>query len=232
MQIFSDWGERAQKMFSNLPQKWDEIIKNPMVLVALIGLLIIFVILFKASKVKFTSRMLTMMAIALALSTILNIFRLYRWPQGGDITLGCMVPILLVTFAYGKEVGFITGFIYGFISLITDPYILQPIQVLFDYPLPGIAMGLAGFFREKRLLGVFVSYFAKFLSHFISGWAFFGSFAPEGMNPAYYSLVVNLPLVGIEMIICMVIIKLLPVDRLLKIINPYYKPLTQIKKVA
>ena len=166
--------------------------------------------------------MITHISIALALSTILNIFKIYRFPQGGSITLGCMVPILIITFAYGKEVGFLTGFLYGLINLLTDPYIIHPIQMLFDYPLPSMAMGLAGFFRNRKYLGVFVAFFSKFLCHFISGVVFFGQYAPANMGSVLYSIVVNLPLVAGEMVICMVILKLLPLERIIKIINPNY----------
>ena len=53
------------------------------------------------------------------------------------------------------------------------------------------------------------------MCHFISGVAFFGSFAPDGVSPMIYSLIVNGPMVGIEGIICIVILTALPVDRIM-----------------
>jgi thiamine transporter len=103
-----------------------------------------------------------------------------------------------------------------------DPYILHPVQVLFDYPLPFLALGLAGFFKQNKLLGTSVAIFGRFICHFISGVAFFGSFAPEGMSPIVYSLFVNGLLVGVEGIICLVIIKFLPIDRIVKATNKNY----------
>ncbi|MGL5416099.1 MAG: energy-coupled thiamine transporter ThiT [Clostridium sp.] len=223
MHLNQHWGERFIKSFSDLPHKFYEIVKDPMVILALVGLLLIFIVFFKTRKIKFNARMLTSIAIALALSLILSIFRIYHFPQGGDVTLGALLPILIITFAYGKEVGFITGFLYGFISLLTDPYILQPVQVLFDYPLPNIAMGLAGLFMGRKYLGIIVAFCFNLLAHFISGVAFFGSFAPAGMNPAVYSFLYNLPTCFINMVICIIIFKLLPIDRILKIINPDFK---------
>lgn len=73
-----------------------------------------------------------------------------------------MVPILLLTFAYGKEIGFLTGFLYGLISLITDPFILHPIQMLFDYPLPYLAIGLAGYFRNNKTLSISFAFLLNF----------------------------------------------------------------------
>ena len=208
--------------FSDIGAKLETIIENPMTILTIIACLVLFFALFRFKKIKFNARIITHISIALALSTILNIFKIYRFPQGGSITLGCMIPILIITFAYGKEVGFLTGFLYGLINLLTDPYIVHPIQVLFDYPLPSMSMGLAGFFRNRKYLGVFIAFFAKFLCHFISGVVFFGQYAPENIGSVLYSIIVNLPMVGGEMIICMVILKFLPLERIIKTINPNY----------
>ena len=126
-----------------------------------------------------------------------------------------MIPILLIAFMYGPEVGFLTGFLYGMITLILDPYILSPIQVLFDYPLPFTALGIAGFFKNKKYLGISLAVLVRFICHFISGVVFFGSYAPDGMSPIVYSLIVNGPMVGIEGIICLVILAILPIERII-----------------
>ena len=225
MEFLNDWGERFTNLYTNIPEKFRTILESPMSILTIIACLVLFFALFKFRKIKLNARIMTNIAIALSLSTILNVFRLYRFPQGGSITLGCMVPILIIAFAYGKEIGFLTGFLYGIINLFTDPYIIHPIQMLFDYPLPSLAMGLAGinYFRKNhRMLGVFVAFFTKFLCHFISGVVFFGSFAPAEMGALLYSAVVNLPLVGAEMIICMIILKLIPISRLLRTLNPEF----------
>ena len=224
MEFFKDWGVRFSNLYTNLPKKFETIIKDPMTILTIVGCLAIFIALFKFKKIKLNARIMTHIAIALALSTILNVFRIYRFPQGGSVTLGCMVPILIIAFAYGKEIGFLTGFLYGLINLLTDPYIINPLQMLFDYPLPSLAMGLAGlkFFRNRRMIGVFIAFFIKFLCHLISGVVFFGSYAPAGMGAILYSLMVNLPLVGAEMVICMVILKSIPTERLIKMVNPNY----------
>ncbi|MBQ9614836.1 MAG: energy-coupled thiamine transporter ThiT, partial [Selenomonadaceae bacterium] len=54
-----------------------------------------------------------------------------------------------------------------------------------------------------------------FLCHFVSGLVFFSSYAPEGMSPVIYSLTVNASLMIPECLICCLILKLLPVRRLL-----------------
>ena len=220
--VFTEFFQSLVEIFINLPANTSEIVKHPLSLVALIGCVIILIVLIKAKKIEITTQLITRIGIALALATVLKVFRLYHFPQGGSVTLGSMVPILIIAFMYGPLVGFLTGFLYGIITLFMDPYILHPVQVLFDYPLPFLALGLAGFFKQNKLLGTSVAIFGRFICHFISGVAFFGSFAPEGMSPIVYSLFVNGLLVGVEGIICLVIIKFLPIDRIVKATNKNY----------
>ena len=217
MQIFNDWGEQFNKLFQNFPNNVQAIIASPLSILTLIGCVLLLIVLVKAKKIKFTPQLIARIGIALALATILKMLRLYHFPQDGSITLGSMVPIFIIAFMYGPQVGFLTGFLYGIITFLMDPYILHPVQVLFDYPLPFMSLGLAGFFKQKKWLGVCVSIFARFICHFISGVAFFGSFAPEGISPALYSLAVNGPMIGIEGIVCLIIISILPIERIIHV---------------
>jgi len=185
MEILKDWQSQLFELISSLPGNFIETITNPLSIFTIVGIIIILFILFKIKKVHFTSTMITRIAIALALATVLKIFRIYHLPQGGSITLGSMVPILIIAFLYGPLIGSLTGFIYGIITLFMDPFILSPVQVLFDYPLPFLVLGVAGFFKNKKVLGAFIAIFLRFVCHFISGVAFFGSYAPEGMSTEY-----------------------------------------------
>ncbi|MGG5461934.1 energy-coupled thiamine transporter ThiT [Clostridium sp. B9] len=200
----------------NLGGNFKEIITNPLTLLTLIACLLIFLLLIKSKDIKFDTKMITTIGIALALTTVLNMLKIYKFPQGGGITIGAMVPIILIAFAYGPLVGMLTGFLFGIISLFIDPYILQPVQVLFDYPLPYMALGVAGFFKNHKISGAIIAIFLRFVCHFISGVVFFGSYAPEGMSPIIYSLFVNGSLIGADGIICIIILTLLPINRLIK----------------
>ncbi|NMF05365.1 energy-coupled thiamine transporter ThiT [Clostridium beijerinckii] len=214
MSIFNDWIEQFSKLFQNFSQNIQDILASPMSIITLLGCILLLIALAKAKKIKFTPELIARIGIALALATILKMLRLYHFPQGGSITLGSMIPVLLIAFIYGPEVGCLTGFLYGVITLILDPYILHPVQVLFDYPLPFTALGIAGFFKQRRLVGVSIAILVRFLCHLISGIVFFGSFAPEGVSPVVYSLLVNGPMIGIEGIICLVILAVLPIERI------------------
>ena len=219
MENFFGWKDEFFSLTQIVPSLKERSTENPqnawLTVATIIGCIALLIVLIKAKKIEFTSQLITRIGTALALATILKLLRLYHFPQGGSITLGSMVPILLIAFMYGPQVGCLTGFLYGVITFIMDPYILHPVQVLFDYPLPFTALGLAGFFKDKRLLGVGISVFIRFLCHFISGVAFFGMYAPEGMSSWIYSLSVNGPMIGIEGIICLVIVSVLPVNRII-----------------
>ena len=192
-----------------------ELLSSPSSLYAVTGLFALTGGCLYMRKVQLTTKMLVNIALMLALTIILQQLSLFHFPQGGGVTLGAMVPIILISYRFGPSVGAMTGFLYGFINLLQDPFILHPVQVLFDYPLPFMAIGLAGIISRNIYLGVLFGFAGRFLCHFISGLVFFGSYAPEGTSPLIYSLTVNGALMGTECLICLLVIRLLPIRRLL-----------------
>lgn len=191
------------------------ILENPSASFALLGVLILIFFGLYLRKIKLTTKTLINVSLMLALAIILNQLRIYHLPQGGSVTLGGMLPLLLISYRYGAGIGALAGFIFGLITIVQDPFILHPVQVLFDYPLPFMAMGLAGLFKDKIFFGAIAAFAARFLCHFISGVVFFGSYAPEGTSPVMYSLITNASYIVPELLICLVILKVLPVQRLL-----------------
>jgi len=216
MNLFSDWSERLSSYFGNFSEKINDISNNYTSLIGMLGLALLIILLFRFKKVKLTPSIIAQIGLALALSCILQVLRIYHFPMGGSITLGGMVPLLIISFMYGPEIGMLSGFLYGILNLFLDPYFLHPVQVLFDYPLPSIAIGLSGFFKDKLKTGTLVAFSAKFICHFISGIVFFASYAADyGMNPLLYSLVVNGPMVAGDCIICLIIISIIPLNKII-----------------
>ncbi len=70
-----EWGKRFFQTFSGFSDKMAEILKSPLSILAIIAFLVIFIAVFKLKKIKLNPRTITQIGIALALSTILNIFR-------------------------------------------------------------------------------------------------------------------------------------------------------------
>ncbi len=205
------------KFLVTLTENIQTLLSSPLTLIALVGIILLFIAIIKFKSIKLDVKVLTRIGLALSLALILDTIKLYTLPNGGgSISLGSMVPLLIISFLYGPSIGMFTGFIFGLLKLMINPFILSPIQVLFDYPLPFIAIGLAGYFRNKKLIGVTIAMLVRFMFHFISGVVFFGQYAPEGTSPVIYSLSVNGFAVGGELLICLLILYFLPIDRIFK----------------
>ncbi len=200
---------------TTLKEGFTEIFNSPLSLATLIGVTILILAFIRFKKINLNTKVMARIGIALALATILHLIKIVDLPNGaGSINLGSMVPILIISFMYGPEIGMLTGFLFGIIYLIISPYILHPIQVLFDYPLPYMAVGLAGFFKNNKLIGATFGMFIEFIFHFISGVLFFGQFAPEGWSPVLYSFIMNGSVVAGNLLVVLVILSLIPISRL------------------
>jgi thiamine transporter len=165
------------------------------------------------------TKILAEIAIFASLSGVLYSIRPYSNPFGGSVTLGSMVPVMWLSLRRGVRVGFVCGAIFGGIALIIDilllPYspIVNPIQVVFEYPIAFGVLGLAGLFHKKTLApilaGVGISVFIKFLIHFSAGIIFWASTIPQGWNLAVYSAVYNGSFLLPEFIISAILVTIL-----------------------
>ncbi|MGI6567116.1 MAG: energy-coupled thiamine transporter ThiT [Firmicutes bacterium] len=164
---------------------------------------------------KWDTRVMVEIAVAAALALILGMLRLYRMAYGGSITLE-MVPLFVISLRHGVRAGMWSGFIAGILNLFLDPYIIHPIQLVMDYPLPFAALGLAGLFPNRPMIGLVLGTAGRYVIHVLSGAIFFGAYAPEGMNPWIYSLGYNASYIVPNGIIAIVVIGLLLQTPLLK----------------
>lgn len=147
-------------------------------------------------------KILTEMAVAVALATILNFLPLWKMPQGGTISLE-MLPVFIIALRWGIGPGFMSGIAYGLLQLAFGAYIVHPVQLILDYPLPYMLVGLAGLFSFKikkleskalygwLLLAVLLGGITRLGAHILSGAIFFGQYAPEGQNVWLYSIIYN-----------------------------------------
>ena len=151
---------------------------------------------------------------AVALGGALNLLKIYSLPQGGSVTLGAMVPLLLLALRRGPWVGILAGEIFGGVVLIEEPISVHPVQVLLDYPMAFGALGLAGLLRQRPLVGVAVGIASRFVFHFISGIFFFTLFNLDGV---LYSAVYNGSYLLPELAISAIIVQLLVRRRVLEL---------------
>ena len=144
----------------------------------------------------FSTRVLAEIIVFVAMGGALALIShsFFGLPQGGSINLG-MVPIFWLALRRGPKIGIFAGAVLGVVDLAIEPFVVNPAQFIFDYPLAFACLGLAGFFRNIKtvgpVLGVVIGGSCRFISHFTSGVIYFSSYAPAGMSPIIYSLLYN-----------------------------------------
>lgn len=165
-----------------------------------------------------TTKMLVEGAVCIALALILRTIKLYELPNGGSITPGKMIPLIIFALRYGPIKGFVVGAVYGVMSIILGGSIYHPVQAILDYPLAYGLLGLAGLFKDEFqkthsiktiLLGSLVGIFGRFICHVLSGVVFFSEYAPAGMNPWFYSITYNASFLSIDFAVTVLVIFLL-----------------------
>ena len=206
-------------------ENWEYYLTTPgyiaLVILMLAALVIPFVLSRKNSK-KMSAKQLTFCAVAMALALVTSFIKVASLPMGGSITLFSMFFMCFIGYLYGPKIGIMTGVAYGILQLIIEPYIYAPLQVLLDYPLAFGALGLSGFFSKKKFgltTGVIVGILGRYICHVISGYVFFASYAPEGMNPMIYTLGYNATYIVPELIATVIVVSLPPVMKALKYVK-------------
>lgn len=155
------------------------------------------------------TRVLAEISVTVALAFILNNIKIFQLPQGGSVTLGSMVPVLLIAYRRGLKTGVFTGAVFGLVQMIWDGWFYNPFGMFLDYLLAFGVLGLAALFKRYPLVGVVVALVARFLSHFLSGVLFFWMYAPPEMNPIVYSAIYNGSYILPEMVISGILIYLI-----------------------
>jgi thiamine transporter len=136
-------------------------------------------------------------AVAFALSYIpLQLFH-----AALDLSLG-FIAIAILAIRRGILPAMLAGSICGILSILTGKAeFLTVVQILMDYPVAFAFSGLVGIFsfqiKTKRqftfwiFLASFTGSLARWFWHFVAGVLFWGSYAPKGVSPWSYSLLMN-----------------------------------------
>ena len=74
---------------------------------------------------KFSARQLAFSAMAIAAAFVTSEIKLFHLPFGGSITLFSMLFLVLIGYWYGLRAGLMTAIAYGFLQLVSDPYIIS-----------------------------------------------------------------------------------------------------------
>jgi thiamine transporter len=162
---------------------------------------------------KFSTKNLAVAGISLALAFITSFIKFER-PMGGSITLFSMFFICFVGYVYGVKVGFTTAFAYSLLQFIQTggSFFLSPFQVCCDYFFAFTALGIAGFWFNKKnglVKGFIVAALVRGLFHTIGGYIYWMDYMPEWFPASLrnvYSIVYNYSYILGEMIATLVVV--------------------------
>lgn len=177
---------------------------------------------------KWSTKMLVEAGIMIALSVVLSRIKVYEAPQGGSVTAGSMIPILLFAMRWGAGPGIITGITFGLLKLMLGGWVFSPTQAILEYPIAFGFLGLAGIFSDsiedagggkyfQIILSIFLAIGGRFICHLLAGVIFFSEYAGT-QNPWIYSAVYQSSYLVPEFIVSAVVLSLIwrPVSRMAK----------------
>lgn len=168
---------------------------------------------------KWTTKMIVEAGIMISLAFILSRIKIYQAPNGGSVTAGSMIPILLFAMRWGVGPGVVAGALFGTLKLMMGGYVFSPAQALLEYPIAFAVLGLAGIsynlISRKRgnylfntIFPVFLAISGRFICHFLAGIIFFGT-NTAGQHPALFSLIYQSSYLIPEFIVSAVLISII-----------------------
>ncbi len=183
-------------------------------------------------KVAFTATF-TALAVVFALITKYVPGLNLQMPQEGTVFGFSMLPIILVGLILGPKYGILSGIVYGLVNVLIDGGLYAWQSLFSDYIIAFGVLGLAGFFRKgiyhwiRFLLATISVGFLRYLSHAIGGAIIFAEYAPEGINPWFYSFVMyNAPYMATSIAVTAILgVLVLPKVRELAIEFGFIKPI-------
>lgn len=180
---------------------------------------------------KLTTQQLTESALMVAIATVCSLVKI-DMPYGGGVTIVSMLPIILISHRYGWSWGITTAFVYSVIQLLFGldnvhyaTNVFMAFGVIFlDYIVAYTVIGLSGVFGRNRkavAIGISVTFFLRFLCHYVTGVWIWGGWMPDTylglrmVTPWIYSGIYNGIYMLAEYVLTMIVAMLI------------YKPLQQ-----
>lgn len=135
-------------------------------------------------------------ALAFIIDLIAKFIPFLHMPQGGSINF-TILPLVLAALYLGPGYGIVAGVCFGLLNFIFDGMVIHWGSIFLDYVIAFGAVGLVGFFRPlfyrnkiwAYIVAITIAAVLRYVSSSLSGVIFFGSYAPEGVNPWFYSFV-------------------------------------------
>lgn len=141
---------------------------------------------------KWNTKMMAEGGIMLALAFVLSKIKFSPVPNGGSVTAGSMVPIILYGMRWGAGPGILVGMLFGGLDFATGGWFLSIPQVILEYPLAFGSIGLAGIFSSinsnmkdlsmtKVWIGTILAVVVRYICHLMAGVVFWGDTLPTEM---------------------------------------------------
>ena len=181
----------------------------------LVGGLILWRVVRGAKKTVWTTKMLSLGAICMALTCVLAMIKIFRMPNGGSVTPASMLPLMLFSYVYGVGPGLALGAVYGMMDFALGGWFLSVPQLLMDYPVAFAMCGLAGLFRKHRnvklglTLGVIAGSIGRYIAAVTAGLLFWTDLTEGAAAAIVYSLTYNGSYMLAECLICIALAVLL-----------------------
>jgi len=168
-----------------------------------------------------TNRLATS-AVLVALATVLSWYAVFRLPNGGSVTIGSMIPIMLVSFIYPFGWSLIVALAFSLIQMINlyPPPVATVgnfiIVILLDYVVAFSVLCLSGPMykiiskkinaRVRLMISAIICLALRFACHFVSGIIIWKTYASQGQPVWLYSLLYNGSYMLIEAVISGVVL--------------------------
>ncbi len=162
--------------------------------------------------------------IACALTIVLS-YLYIPLPTGAVISIGTLLPIMLLSVCYDHRAAIFTGAVTALLSLFIMPgwAPIHWVQPFLEHLICFSCLGYAGIFgsdkKWKMLCGLLVTLLLKTTAHVLSGIIFFSDNAWEGFGAVAYSFGYNLSSMLPEAVLAAILMLLLPIDHIKKAIH-------------
>ncbi|WP_195985878.1 energy-coupled thiamine transporter ThiT [Clostridium sp. D33t1_170424_F3] len=165
-----------------------------------------------------TTVILVESALMIALSAVLELFKLWQMPMGGSVTCAS-VPLVLLSFHRGPKWGIGAAFTHSLLQMLlrfdappAKTFGAFAVVILLDYVIAFTALGAASFFGKpfknrtvSVAVGTCIVSLIRLLCSFTSGCTVWKDYTPEGWPVWFYSLTYNATYMLPQMVITAVL---------------------------
>lgn len=177
----------------------------------------------KQKNTRFSAKRLAVCGVAIAMGFILSYVKVHM-PYGGSVTLFSMFCICLIGYLYGIKAGLLSALAYSILQFFQSggSYMLSPMQICCDYFFAFTALGLTGFFYQKKdkfIPAYLLAIFVRGLFHSIGGYLYWMDYMPDNFpkNLAIlYPVIYNYTYILVEGALTVILLKIPAVSKMFK----------------